>query len=343
MAPQEMPGFVRVVHDWSGEERWNAFRCRVGRFGARSRVPPGLYALGTPGEDSPAVLTASYRLTFDLLRRGLAGVSCWVIVVDTRGLDVASAAAGGRFGTDEVVTAVLASRLERVVRHRRIVLPGLAAAAVDAPAVLARTGFESLSGPLGLKGLAAFLEGRPGAEARPAFTAADALALLPAELGRSLRFYPAFAFAAILFAGLGPGGVSLGAALGGSWPLLVLGLAAVLAGSGIAPVVYTALRFVPLWIAGEAAGLGAVAALLLAARFSAGMDGFLQAACWVFFPAASAAMAARFRTSMPAAAPVPAAARQKTAPAVIALAAIAAAAVAVALVLSKLGQLRGAG
>jgi len=343
MAPQEMPGFVRVVHDWSGEERWNAFLCRMGRFGARSRVPPGLYALGTPGEDSPAVLTASYRFTFDLLRRGLAGVGCWVLVLDTRGLDVASAAAGGRFSTDEVVTGILASRLERVVRHRRIVLPGLAAPGVDASEVRARTGFESIAGPRGLDGLADLLEGRPRVEARVTFTAWDAVALVPSEVGRSLRSYPAFAFASILFAGLGPGGVSLGRALGGSWTLLVLGLGAVLAGSGVAPVVHAALRFVPLWVAGEAAGLGVAAALLQAARLSAGMDPFLQAACWLFFPAASAALAARFREAMPAAGPVPVAARRKTAPAVIALAALAAAAAAAALVLSKLGQLRVAG
>ncbi|HUJ75959.1 MAG TPA: hypothetical protein VL359_13940, partial [bacterium] len=161
MPQQEMPGFVRVVHEWTGNDRWAALACRLGRFGARSRVPPGLYALGTPGMDSPAVVTASYRLTFDLLRRALAGASCWVLVLDTRGLDVASAAASGRFGTDELVTGLLSSRLERLVGHRRVVVPGAASDTVEAREVQSRTGFEAVPGPARVADLTAFLDGRP--------------------------------------------------------------------------------------------------------------------------------------------------------------------------------------
>jgi len=352
MAQQEMPGFVRVAHQWTGEERWNALRCRLGRFGASSRVAPGLYALGQPDADSPAVATSSYRLTFDQLRRGLAGISCWVLVLDTRGLDVASAAAGGQLGTDEVVSRLISSRLERVVSHWRIVLPGLASDAVDASEVAARTGFECVPGPSAAADLPAFLnrrawaQGAAGAagaqrppEARPAFTVVDALALVASEIGRSLMYYPGFAFAAILYTGLGPGGVTLGRAIGGSWPLLALGLAAVAAGSGLAPLVHAAVRAIPLWAAGEIAGLGAAAALLQGARLSAGMDLFLRLGCWLFFPTASAVLAARFSRSLPAAA----AARQKTAPVLIALAVLLAAGAAAALALSKAALLRGSG
>jgi hypothetical protein len=339
MSQEEMPGFVRVVHRWTADERWSAVLCRLGRFGARSRVPPGLYALGAPGEDSAVIVTASYRLTFDLLRRDLAGVSCWILVLDTRGLDVASAAAVGRFSTDELVNRVLSSRVSRVVRHRRIVLPGLAAGIVDAAEVARGAGFEVCTGPTRSSDLPGFLDGRPpaSASARPGFTVAAALALAPAELGRSLLLYPGFAFTALLFAGFGPGGVGLDRALNGSWPLLLLGLASVFTGTVVGPLLHAGLPWVPLWGAGSAAGLGAAAGLLQGARLSSGMDPFLQAACWVFFPCASAFLAERFTRAMPAAAK---AAPRRPPALLIALAILAAALAAAALVLSKAAELR---
>jgi len=45
----------------------------------------------------------------------------------------------------------------------------------------------------------------------------DTLVLTPVELGRSLMLFPGFAFAAILYAGLGPDGVALDRALAGSY------------------------------------------------------------------------------------------------------------------------------
>jgi hypothetical protein len=46
-------------------------------------------------------------------------------------------------------------------------------------------------------------------------------------------------------------------------------------------------------------GCAATAALLEGARLVTGMDSFLAAACWMFFPAAAAFMAARFARAMP--------------------------------------------
>ena len=99
-----MPGFIRVGHEWTSDVWWSALRCRLGRFGQHSRVAPGLYALGRPDSGSAVFVTASYRLSFDLLRRDLWGVDGWILVLDTHGLGVGSAAASGLFGTDELVT-----------------------------------------------------------------------------------------------------------------------------------------------------------------------------------------------------------------------------------------------
>ena len=294
----EMPGFIRVGHQWTADVWWSAVRCRLGRFGAHSRVAPGLYALGRPDAGSPVLVTASYRLSFDLLRRDARGIDCWILVLDTRGLGVGSAAASGMFGTDELVTRVAAARLSRVVSHRIIILPGRASSVIDGRLVAASTGFEVRIGPGRTSAIPSFLS--PHAVAAPRNQPVlDALALTPAEAGRSLTRYAWFVFAALLYAGLGPGGVNIGRALAGSWPLLVLGLASVVCGSVLAPVTNALAPRIPLWVHGAVLGSAATAALLDGARFVAGMDRYLAAACGMFFPGAAALIAAQFSQALP--------------------------------------------
>ena len=342
-----MPGFIRVIHQWAGDGWWSAVRCRLGRFGAHSRVAPGLYALGRPDGGSAVLVTSSYRLTFDLLRRDLRELECWILVLDTKGLGVGSAAAAGLFSTDELVTRINASRLARVVSHRTLILPPRAASVIDAGLVARATGFETRVGPTRTMDMALFLSGMviaPGHEASPGIP--ETLVLTPVEMGRSLLLFPGFAFAVLLYAGLGPGGVSLDRSFAGSWQLLLLGLVSVACGSLLAPVLSAVFPRLPLWMGGGAAGLGATAALLEAARFDSGMGTFLTAACWMFFPAASAWLAARFARAMPAASPaagippagIPPAGRRS--PLLTAMAALIALLTLLALVLAKAAQWR---
>ena len=335
-----MPGFVRVGHQWTGDEWWSAVLCRLGRFGAHSRVVPGLYALGRPDGGSAVLVTSSYRLSFDLLRRDMKGLDCWILVLDTRGLGVGSAAAAGLFSTDELVIRINASRLARVVSHRTLVLPPRAASVVDAALVARSTGFMARIGPNRTTDTAQFLAGnRPDIasehEALPGFL--ETLVLAPVELGRSLLLFPGFAFAVLLYAGMGPGGVSIDRAFAGSWQLLLLGLAGVVCGSLLGPVLSALFPRFPLWIGGGAAGLAATAALLKAARFESGMGTLLAAGCWMFFPAASACLAARFAQAMPDAGIRPAAGKS---PVLIGMAALIALLILAALVLAKAAQLR---
>ena len=46
-------------------------------------ITPGLYAFGSPGPDSPIFVSANYKLSFDYLRRFLAGMNAWILVLDT--------------------------------------------------------------------------------------------------------------------------------------------------------------------------------------------------------------------------------------------------------------------
>jgi hypothetical protein len=332
----EPPHFTRVRSEWTAEDRRGAIRCRLGTFRMRWRVEPGLYALGRPDADAPVLVTANYRLGFDMLRRDLGGIACWILVLDTNGINVWCAAGAGTFGTDEVVFRVQKSRLAEVVRHRTLILPQLAAPGVSAESVARLSGFAVRFGPVRSRDIPAYLArgSEAGADMRAVrFGARERAVLVPAEVGQSLMRFPAFAFVAILYSGLGPGGVTLGRAWSGSWPLFSLGLGAVLSGSVLVPLLLPLLPVRAFSAKGWALGAVVTAVLLHGLGLAAGRDPFWVAACWLFFPAASAWMALAFTGATPFTSPSGARAEVRaTLPVFAAAAALALA----ALVLSKL-------
>jgi hypothetical protein len=332
------PAYFRVGWTWGGEERMAALRCRWGRLGKASLVPAGLYALGRPGSASPVVLTGNYRLTFDRVRCDLAGNDCWILAADTHGLDVGSAAAAGLLGTAEIVQTIDASRIGELVDHRDCVIPWHAGVTAQPEQALKASGFRLIVGPRRSRDLAAFLG--TGMSLIPAmqeasFTFMDRLALAPAELSRSLKLFPGFAFAALIYAGLGAGGVSLGKSMAEGWQLLVLGFTSIVCGSLIAPVLPPSAPHLPYVLRGWALGAAATTALLFGAGIFRGETGYLAAACCAFFPAAAGFLGMRFRAASPLPAEQGIAREKKT---FLPLAVVAGVIAAVALVLAKITQ-----
>ena len=84
------------------------------------RVKPGLYALGTPVATSPVLVTGNYKMTLDECARLCDELDAWLLVVDTRGINVWCAAGKGTFCADEVARMVVETRLAEVVDHRRL-------------------------------------------------------------------------------------------------------------------------------------------------------------------------------------------------------------------------------
>jgi hypothetical protein len=76
-------------------------RCGIRRY--KYKVSPGLYAIGDPDEDSEVLVTANFKLTFDVLRKELDGINAWMLVLDTKGINVWCAAGKGTFSTQELV------------------------------------------------------------------------------------------------------------------------------------------------------------------------------------------------------------------------------------------------
>lgn len=255
--------------------RWQ-MRWGIGRN--RYRLAPGLYAVGSPGADSPVLVTANYKMTFDALRRDAAGLDAWILVLETHGINVWCAAGKGTFGTAEIVRRVLAAGLERVVAHRRLILPQLGAPGVSAKEVRKGCGFSVVYGPVRSTDLKAFLAA--GMTATPSmravtFTAVERLVLTPVELVMALKLAAWAALALLVLAGLGPGFYSFSAAWNrglAAWGALAVALAA---GAVLTPVL---LPWLP-WRAFSAKGalVGAGAAVLAAAAVggASSFSGFL--------------------------------------------------------------------
>jgi len=157
-------------------------RLGVNRMG--HRVPPGLYLIGKPNPDSPVFVTANYTLSFDALRSSLKGIDGYILVLDTQGANVWTAARLGKFSTNELVNRIRATDLGSVVKHRKLILPQLSAPGVNAFEVEKRTGFKVVYGPIRARDIPEFLRiGKATSEMRlMRFNLVDRLVLIPVEL-----------------------------------------------------------------------------------------------------------------------------------------------------------------
>jgi CO dehydrogenase/acetyl-CoA synthase gamma subunit (corrinoid Fe-S protein) len=132
----------------TGRDWWVHFQARVGYKRMDHKVTPGLYKLGNPNDESPVLVTANYALSFDALRSKLEGVDCFILALDTKGVNVWCAAGKGTFGTSELIKKIEETGLSTVVKHRRLILPQLGAPGVSAHEVKKATGFTVEYGPV---------------------------------------------------------------------------------------------------------------------------------------------------------------------------------------------------
>ena len=184
-------------------DRWDHVLARWGFRRGEHRVAPGLYALGNPTPDSPVFVTANYTLSFDALRSSLPGMDGYILVLDTKGINVWCAAGKGTFGTDELVRRIEAADLKRIIRHRNLILPQLGAPGVAAHEVKKQSGFKVEYGPVRASDLPAYLQthaANPGMR-RVQFNLADRIVLIPIELVATMLPMLAAAVVAFLLGG----------------------------------------------------------------------------------------------------------------------------------------------
>jgi len=181
------------------KNHWDHFTARIGFRRSWHRVNPGLYALGNPISESPVFVTANYTLSFDALRSALKGLHCYILVLDTKGINVWCAAGGGKFSTDELVDRIGKVSLQEVVKHRVLILPQLSATGVAAHEVRKRSGFRVEYGPVRANDLGEYLKTHQATpEIRQVrFKLHDRLVLIPVEIVHVL--VPLLIAAVVLF------------------------------------------------------------------------------------------------------------------------------------------------
>lgn len=291
----------RVTSRLDREDVVGRWQMRWGLGRDRYRIAPGLYALGNPTPESPVLVTANYKLSFDVVRRDAVGVDAWLLVLETYGINVWCAAGKGTFGTVELVQRVRSVGLDRVVSHRRLVVPQLGAVGVAAHEVKKGCGFGVTYGPVRAADLPRFLA--LGMKATPAmrrvtFGVWERLILTPVELAAFGR--PAARWALLglfLVSGLGPGFFSLSAAWSRGLAALAAAAVAILAGAVATPVLLP-------WLPGRAfAAKGAVAggagAVALAAANWGSLGGIELLALGLAVPTLSSYAAMNFTGATP--------------------------------------------
>ncbi|MCK4985630.1 MAG: hypothetical protein KAS40_08935 [Desulfobacterales bacterium] len=237
-------------------------RARLGINRDQYKIAPGLYCVGAPDSGAPILVTANYKLTFDHLRKELTSISAWILVVDTRGINVWCAAGKTLFSTEEVVRRINLSEVKKVVTHSRLILPQLAATGVAAHDVKKQSGFKVIYGPVRSKDLAKFLTN--GFKSEPSmrtvtFNTIDRVILVPVELAHLPKPSLWILLATFLISGIGTHVFSFSAAWIRGTMLVVAYAAGILAGAVATPVLLP-------WIPGRSFAVkGAIIGVLSAA------------------------------------------------------------------------------
>lgn len=110
----------------------------------------GLRVFGKPNRHSPVFVTANFDLTVRRVTRVLiqSQIDCYLLVVNTKGINVWCSAKGGHFTADQVVSVIKTSGIGELVDHRQLILPQLCAPGVNPQEIYQKTGWHTKFGPV---------------------------------------------------------------------------------------------------------------------------------------------------------------------------------------------------
>jgi len=273
---------------------------RLGGYRDGYRVAPGLYCVGQPGPDSVVLVTANYKLSFDSLRKELQALDAWILVLDTRGINVWCAAGKKIFCSEEVVRWVKLTGLEKVVRHGKLILPQLSATGVSAMKAKKESGFQVIWGPVKARDVKEFIESGLSAVPRMrsvTFTTWERAVLVPIEVSHLLKPVLWILVGIFLLSGIGPRIFSFGSAWTRGITAALALAACILSGAVVAPVLLPWLPGKSFSMKGAFTGLIASFAVILASWSRVGGLGSL--ALILFATALSSYLTMNFTGSTP--------------------------------------------
>jgi acetyl-CoA decarbonylase/synthase complex subunit gamma len=126
-------GGIIVLSDFYGESLFPLLVERLNIYTDPQRplaTTEGIYPIGSPNENSPVLITSNFSLTYFIVSGEIetSRVPTWLLVKDTEGLSVVTAWAAGKFVADAIAPFVKKSGISDKVKHRKLVIPGAAAA-----------------------------------------------------------------------------------------------------------------------------------------------------------------------------------------------------------------------
>ncbi len=126
-------GGIVVLSDIQGHTLFPLLLARMNIYTDPQRpmaTSPGIYEIGGPNEDSPVLVSCNFSLTYFIVSGEIetSRVPAWLVIVDTEGLSVLTAWAAGKFVGDAVGMSLKKSGIMDKVRHKKVVIPGYAAA-----------------------------------------------------------------------------------------------------------------------------------------------------------------------------------------------------------------------
>lgn len=272
-------GFIpRVKTTLSTADRLGTIRVRLDIGRNNYTVAPGLYAIGDPVRESPILVTANFKLTFDQLRHELDHIDAYLLVLDTRGINVWCAAGKGTFATDELVNRIRQAGLSNLVSHNNIIVPQLGATGVSARQVKKQTGFSVIWGPVHCRDLKRFLSNnmQPDLSMRQVtFDFWERVVLIPVEVSIAMKHFVLMCLAALVISAIGPHVFSLSQSLHRGWTAVMLLIGGMVAGAALTPALLHRLPGTMFSVKGTVAGLVvSVPMAFIMARFS-GITGMI--------------------------------------------------------------------
>jgi hypothetical protein len=291
---------VRISSAMTPADWYGAIMCRISnRFRMKYTVTPGLYALGNPDKDSVVLVTCNYRLSLNVLRSSLNNRNAWILVVDTKGINVWCAAGKGTFCTKEIVKQLISCNLISKISHHTLILPQLGASGVSSFKLQKASGFTVKFGPVRASDIPAYLDDNCKASPKMRqviFPLIDRVKLVPMEAIPALKKLGLFLLIASVLFGITRIGIIYKQAIIGVWPLVIPGLTAILTGSILIPLL---LPFIPgraFSLKGLITGLiGAIAIIFLLPVYRS--SALLSAFCLISVPAFSSFLSFLFTGS----------------------------------------------
>jgi hypothetical protein len=258
-----------------------AVRVRLGIRREAYRIVPGLYAVGHPASASDVFVTANYKLSFDTLRKNLDGMDGWILVLDTKGINVWCAAGKKTFGTAELVRQIGLTSLDKIVSHKRLILPQLGAAGISAHKVRAASGFSVIYGPVRASDIKTFVSSGYKATKemrRVHFGFTDRLILVPNDFIYGKYYLLAGMALVLMFSGLHKSGLSFQRMIENGPGMMMNVLYAYISGIVLTPVLLPWIPGRPFALKGFVTGFAVSLLLLVFQRLG---NNYYEMASWL--------------------------------------------------------------